>query len=90
MAERWRIASTGALSNTGALGTAYLHLKAGTATASTAPLKFTDGTLLATAEEGAEELDVGTRWMTPISTQRQAVVGAGAVQYTAYQNRQLE
>lgn len=35
--------------------TAVLHLKAGTATASTAPLKFTSGTLLTTAEAGAVE-----------------------------------
>lgn len=35
--------------------TAVLHLKAGTATASTAPLKLTSGTLLAAAEAGAVE-----------------------------------
>ena len=35
--------------------TAYLHLKAGTATASTAPLKFNTGTLLTAAEAGAVE-----------------------------------
>jgi hypothetical protein len=35
--------------------TAVLHLKAGTATASTAPLKFTSGTNLTTAEAGAVE-----------------------------------
>lgn len=35
--------------------TAVLHLKAGTATASTAPLKFTSGTLNTTAEAGAVE-----------------------------------
>jgi len=35
--------------------TAWLHLGAGTATASTAPLKFTSGTLLGTAEAGAVE-----------------------------------
>ncbi len=35
--------------------TAFLHLKAGTATASTAPLKFNSGTLLTTAEAGAIE-----------------------------------
>jgi len=35
--------------------TAKLHLKAGTATASTAPLKFTSGTLLTGAEAGAVE-----------------------------------
>ena len=35
--------------------TAYLHLKAGTATANTAPLKFNSGTLNTTAEAGAVE-----------------------------------
>jgi len=35
--------------------TAALHLKAGTTTASTAPLKFTSGSLLTTAEAGAVE-----------------------------------
>jgi hypothetical protein len=35
--------------------TAYLHIKAGTATAGTAPLKFTSGTLNTTAEAGAVE-----------------------------------
>ena len=39
----------------GVAPTAYLHLKAGTATASTAPLKFTSGTLNTTAEAGAVE-----------------------------------
>jgi hypothetical protein len=38
-----------------AVPTAALHLKAGTATASTAPLKFTSGPLLTTAEAGAIE-----------------------------------
>ena len=37
--------------------TAMLHLKAGTATASTAPLKFNSGTNLTTAEAGAVEYD---------------------------------
>jgi hypothetical protein len=41
--------------------TAVLHLKAGTATASTAPLKFTAGTLLSSLELGALEfVDDGT------------------------------
>ena len=35
--------------------TALLHIKAGTATASTAPIKLTSGTLLGTAEAGAIE-----------------------------------
>lgn len=37
--------------------TARLHLAAGTATASTAPLKFTSGTLLGTTEAGAVEFN---------------------------------
>lgn len=53
--ERWRISSGGNLSNTVADGTAYLHLKAGTATASTAPIKLTEGTIMTTAESGAHE-----------------------------------
>jgi hypothetical protein len=57
VAERWRINSAGNLSDTGAAGTAYLHLKAGTAAAGTAPLKFTSGVLLGTPEAGAFEFD---------------------------------
>lgn len=41
--------------------TAYAHLGAGTATANTAPLKFTSGTNLTVAENGAVEYD-GTNW----------------------------
>jgi hypothetical protein len=37
--------------------TAYLHIKAGTATAGTAPLKFTSGTLNTTEESGTIEYD---------------------------------
>lgn len=40
---------------TGAVPTAYIHLKAGTSSANTAPLKFTSGTLNTTAEAGAIE-----------------------------------
>ena len=39
----------------GLVPTAFLHLLAGTATANTAPLKFTSGTLLSTPEAGAIE-----------------------------------
>jgi hypothetical protein len=56
----------------GVTQTAVLHLKAGTATASTAPLKFTSGTLLGTTEGGTIEYngthlyftatDAGTRY----------------------------
>lgn len=58
--------STGYLNMSGNLGmgiapTAYLHLKAGTAAAATAPLKFTAGTLNTTPELGAVEfVDNGT------------------------------
>jgi hypothetical protein len=41
--------------------TAFLNLKAGLSTASNAPLKFTAGTNLTTAEAGAVEFD-GTNW----------------------------
>ena len=53
--ERVRIDSTGNVGIGTAAPTAVLHLKAGTATASTAPLKFTSGTLNTTAEAGAVE-----------------------------------
>ena len=61
--------------------TARLHLPAGTATASTAPLKFMDGVLLGTAEEGAFEFDVSTMWMTPKGTQRESILGCVFSQY---------
>jgi hypothetical protein len=49
--------------------TASLHLDAGSATASTAPLKFTSGTLLSTPETGAVEFD-GTHYYGTISGTR--------------------
>jgi hypothetical protein len=45
--------------------TAYLHLKAGTATASTAPIKLTAGTVNTTPEAGAIEFD-GTDYFISI------------------------
>ena len=48
--------------------TARLHLAAGTATASTAPLKFTSGTNLTTAEAGAMEFNGTNLLFTPSST----------------------
>jgi hypothetical protein len=44
--------------------TAVLHIKAGTATASTAPLKFTSGALLTTPETGAVEYLVDDYYAT--------------------------
>jgi len=52
--------------------TAALHLKAGTATANSAPLKFTSGTNLTTAEAGAMEYN-GTNLLFTPSTVRHTV-----------------
>ncbi len=49
---------------------AYLHLKAGTATASTAPLKFTSGVLLTTPESGAMEFDGTAFYYTDVNLVR--------------------
>lgn len=49
--------------------TAVLHLKAGTATLNTAPLKFTSGTLLTTAEAGVIEYDGTALYKTIDTTQ---------------------
>ena len=48
--------------------TAVLHLKAGTATASTAPFKFTSGTNLTTAEAGAMEFNGTNLFFSPSTT----------------------
>jgi hypothetical protein len=52
--------------------TANIHIKAGTSTASTAPLKFTSGTNLGTPEAGAVEFD-GTNYFVTSSTTRYTV-----------------
>jgi len=52
--------------------TALVHLSAGTASASTAPLKFTSGTNLTTPEAGAVEFD-GTNYFVTSSTTRYTV-----------------
>lgn len=53
--------------------TATLQLKAGTATANTAPLKINSGTVMATPEDGCVEYN-GTKWYTTIGTDRQEVL----------------
>jgi hypothetical protein len=50
--------------------TAALHLKAGTATASSAPIKINDGTVLTTIEKGAIEKDANVFYATPDATNR--------------------
>lgn len=53
---------------------AYIHLGAGTATASTSPLKFTSGTNLTTAETGAVEYNGTNLFFTRTGTTRETVV----------------
>lgn len=50
--------------------TSLVHLGAGTATASTAPLKFTSGTNLTTAEAGALEYDGSNFYCSPSTTRK--------------------
>ena len=53
--------------------TAFVHLAAGTATASTAPLKFTSGTNLTTGETGAMEYNGTNLFFTRTGTTRESV-----------------
>lgn len=53
---------------------AALHLKAGTASASTAPLKFTSGTLQTTAEDGTKEYN-GSHYQTKSNAIRMGIGG---------------
>jgi hypothetical protein len=54
--------------------TAFLHLGAGTTTASTAPLKFTSGTNNTTAEAGAMEYDGTNLFFTRVAATRENVL----------------
>lgn len=71
-----------AVNQSGAVGisvsspTAMLHLPAGTATASTSPLKFTSGTNLTTAESGAMEYNGTNLFFTRTGTTRENVLVA--------------
>lgn len=58
---------------------AWLHLPAGTATASTAPLKFTSGTNNTTAEAGAMEYNGTNLFFTRAGTTREGVITQSAV-----------
>jgi hypothetical protein len=72
--EQMRITSTGNVGIGTSSPTALLHLKAGTATASTAPLKLTAGTHLTTPEAGAIEFDGVNTYITNETT-----AGRGAI-----------
>jgi len=50
--------------------TARLHLPAGTASANSAPLKFTSGTILTTAEAGVAEYDGTNFYLSPSTTRK--------------------
>lgn len=69
--EVWRMVIAG-LSNTQADATAYIHLKAGTAIASTAPIKLTSGTNLTVVENGTIEYD-GTNFSVSALATRQSI-----------------
>ncbi len=62
------INSTGRIQLSGTSPTANLHLKVGTATASTAPLKFPAGVILTTPEVGAMETDASGQLYYSTST----------------------
>jgi hypothetical protein len=63
--------------------TAYLHLKAGTATAGTAPFKLTSGTLNTTAEDGtieylSNQFYIRKDGLTILSDAKKLIFGAGS------------
>ncbi len=80
--ERMRILGTNGNIGIGVTApTAALHLNAGTATAGTAPLKLSSGTLLSTPESGALEFD-GTHYYGTISGTRYQLDNTAAASTT--------
>ncbi len=65
-----------------AVSTALVHFKAGTATANTAPMKFTSGTLLTTPESGAME-HLGSFYYLSVSTVRTSIATYGRTEVDA-------
>lgn len=83
VAERMRIHTNGFVGIAQAAPTAILHLGAGTATANTAPFKFTTGTNLTTAEVGAMEYNNTFHLTDSDATRRHVVVCASATKTVA-------
>jgi hypothetical protein len=72
--------------NTAATPTAYIHRKAGTATASTAPDKHTAGTLLTVIEALAGEVNASSFYKTTVALNRYAEGGVIADFITTVDN----
>ena len=66
--EKMRITNAGSVGIGTTSPTGVLHLKAGTASASSAPLKFTSGKNLTTAEAGAMEFNGTNLFFSPSTT----------------------
>lgn len=77
------ITSTGNVGIGATTPTARLHLPAGTATASTAPIKLTSGTLLTTAEAGAMEYNNTPHFTNSDATRRHIVTAPNTTKVTA-------
>jgi hypothetical protein len=82
-AERLRISAAGNIGVGLSSPSARLHLPAGTATGSTAPLKFTAGTLLGTEENGAMEYDGSIFYLTTGGVRFSIPLAGGAVAYSS-------
>ena len=72
--------------------TARLHLAAGAASASSAPLKLTSGTVLTAPEAGAIEFDGNDLFYTSNANARQTVASTSYVasSYCSRSNKQIE
>lgn len=82
----WGLTINGSTQNVGIGGfiaTARLHIRAGSATASTAPLKFTTGTNLTTAEAGAMEYNNTFHLTNSDATRRHVVTAPNTTKVTA-------